>query len=154
MKAVEHTLGGRKFRQILKSTVRHDLYMMEAIRKSGLNGITKRVDESPDEFALRLLDQLISTNAFVPVLASCFIDADKQDLDWTPESSEQLAKFFENLSEPEDKNVVFQLAVRLIMDFFEQGVVSLRASLSSSRKSSLTDPVLGQKGEGIETVVQ
>lgn len=131
MKAVELTLGGRKVRQILKSTVRHDLHMMEAIRKSGLNGIVKHVDESPQAFAKRLLDTLISTGSFVPVLASCFIDAEKEDLSWTPESSEQLAQFFSELSEPEDKQVVFGYAVQLVMDFFKSGVVSLEVSLSS-----------------------
>jgi len=139
-KAIEITVGGRKLRQVLTSTVRHDLHLMNQIRKSGISEIIKHAEESAEEFANRLLNQLIQSQALIPVLASCFIDAERTDLDWSPESSEQLAQFLEGLTDKEDKSTVFAFAVRLVMDFFEQGVVSLRTSLSSSGQQGRDDP--------------
>lgn len=142
-KAIELTIAGKRLRQIVKSTVRHDLHMMNQIRMSGLNGVVKRVDETAEQFSRRLLDELIRTESLVPVVASCFIEADKEDLSWTVESSEQLAKFLNEISDDEGKQVVFSLAVRLVAGFFEAGVASLLlspSSSSSSQKRQETDP--------------
>lgn len=134
-KAIEVTLGGRKFRQILKSTVEHDLWMMDQIRSSGVDSVTMEVSERPEEFAERLLKQFVKTGMLVKVLAGSLIAAEQEDLNWTPEMADELAGFFGKLSDPVDKDTLFGMTAHMVAGFFEQGVVSLMTSLKSSSAS-------------------
>lgn len=136
-KVIQVELGGRKLRQIVRSTVKHDLWLMDKIRRSGMREITMMVGESAEDFASRLLDTLIQSNSVTPLIAGCFMDEDMDDLKWSPESAMELAKFIDELDSEQDKSKVFEIVVSLVTSFLETGVVSLMTSLNSLKKDQL-----------------
>lgn len=136
-KAIEITLSGRKLRQVLKSTVGHDLWLMDRIRASGVDTVAMDASEDPKEFAERILRQFVKTGSLVKVLAGSLIDAEMDDLKWTPKHAEELASFLEGLHDQEDKDQLFSLTAYMVAGFFEKGVVSLMTSLNSSKLSAV-----------------
>ena len=130
------TIGGRTFVPVKNSTIEHDFYLMSHIRGAGLDRIALGEDEAPDDFAVRLLGEVISSGRVFKVLGGLFLPEKISSLDWTPEMAEETAAFLKRISEPRDKLEVQKQVISLLIDFFQSGLASLRIS----RKSSGTDP--------------
>lgn len=151
-KAIKVTLGGREVRQVLRSTVRHDMWLMDKIQRSGIKEIHMLASESAEEYAQRLLETLIRSGSVTPLVAGCFIDEKMDDLQWSPEFAKELETYIDGLYEPEDKKKVFELVVNLVGSFFETGVVSLKTSLNSLKndpKQLQTSAEKSTSGDGV-----
>jgi len=129
-------IGGRTFVPVRNSTIEHDFWLMAHIRGAGLDRIAIGEGEAPDDFAVRLLGEVIDSGRIFPILGGLFLPEGTSSLDWTPEVAEETAAFLKRISEPQDKLEVQKQVISLLIDFFQSGLASLRIS----RKSSGTDP--------------
>ena len=129
------TIGGRTFVPVTNSTIEHDFYLMSHIRGAGLDRIAIEDGEPPDDFAVRLLGEVISSGRVFKVLGGLFLPEKISSLDWTPEMAEETAAFLKRISEPRDKLEVQKQVINLLIDFFQSGLASLTISRNSSGAS-------------------
>ena len=130
------TIGGRTFVPVKNSTIEHDFWLMAHIRGAGLDRIAIEEGEPPDDFAVRLLGEVISSGRIFPILGGLFLPEKIASIDWTPEVAEETVAFLKKVSDPEDKAQIQRQVISLLISFFQSGLVSLRIS----RKSSGTGP--------------
>ena len=129
-------IGGRTFVPVKNSTIEHDFWLMAHIRGVGLDRIAIEENEPPEDFAVRLLNEVINSGRIFPILGGLFLPEKTSSLDWTPEVAEETAAFLKKISDPADKALIQQQVVSLLLSFFQSGLVSLMIS----RKSSGTGP--------------
>ena len=130
------TIGGRTFVQVTNSTIEHDFWLMAHIRGAGLDRIAIEEGEAPDDFAVRLLGEVISSGRIFPILGGLFHPEKIASIDWTPEVADETVSFLKKVYDPEDKALIQQQVVSLLISFFQSGL----ASLTISRRSSGTGP--------------
>lgn len=129
-------IGGRTFIPVNNSTIEHDFWLMAHIRGAGLDRVVISGGEAPEDFAVRLLGEVIDSGRIFPLLGGLFLPEGVSSLDWTPETAEETAAFLKKISDPKDKLQIQKQVISLLIDFFQSGLASLRIS----RKFSETDP--------------
>ena len=129
-------IGGRTFVPVKNSTIEHDFWLMAHIRGAGLDRIAIEEGEAPDDFAMRLLGEVINSGRIFPILGGLFLPEKISSLDWTPEIADETASFLKKISDPQDKLEIQRQVISLLISFFQSGLASLR----NSRKSSGTGP--------------
>lgn len=130
-------LGGRAFARAEDTTVEQDLFIMGRIREAGLNEITLRAGESPDEFSRRLIGDLAASGVTLPLLGGLIVPAESGA--WSPSLAASTAEYIATLADPEDKLRVNTLIVSMLLGFFESGIVSLH-EWKRSLDEMLADP--------------
>ena len=136
-------IGGRTFVPVSNSTIEHDFWLMAHIRGAGLNRIAIGEGEAPEDFAVRMLSEVISSGRIFPILGGLFLPEKISSLNWTPEVADETAAFLKRISDPDDKGLIQQQVISLLLSFFQSGL----ASLTISRKSLGTGPE-GAPGSG------
>lgn len=126
------TIGGRRFMAVQEGTLRHDLRYMELVSQLGLQSLQMREGEAPEEFAVRLLGELVAAGVVLELLGTLLIPEGRSAEEWTPEMAGETAAFFSGLTKPEDKAAVHAQVITLVLDFFERGMVALWTSRRSS----------------------
>lgn len=133
MEAKTITLGGREFRPVVDATIEHDYWLMGHIRRAGIDRVVIEEGEPPDEFALRLMRELVNSGATFTILGGAIMPADKAVHEWTPEMATATAEFLKRLTDPKDKQTLNGCTASLLAGFFSSGL----ASLETSRKFSI-----------------
>lgn len=126
--AQRHELGGRVFTVIGESTIEHDFHFMGLVKAAGLDRPTLRIDESPGDFAVRILGELLGSGHACEMLGCLLIPEGIRSEDWTPKIAAETATFIGRLADPSEKQKVRALVLSLLIDFFERGLASWRAS--------------------------
>ena len=126
------TIGGRSFMAVQEGTLRHDLHYMELVSKMGLQSLQMRTEEAPEEYAVRLLGELVRAGAVLEMLGTLLLPVGKRPDEWTPAMAAETADFFAGLTNPADKAAVQGQVITLLLDFFERGMVGLWTSRKSS----------------------
>lgn len=129
-------IGGWTFVPVKNSTIEHDFWLMAHIRGAGLDRIAIEEGELPEDFAVRLLGEVINSGRIFPILGGLFLPEKTSSLDWTPEVAEETMAFLKKVSDREDKAQIQRQVISLLISFFQSGLASLRIS----RKSSGTGP--------------
>lgn len=156
-----HVLGGRTFLVVGDSTVEQDLTIDALLRKSGIGEIILEPGETPQAFALRLLDTAVRSGDVLQLLGCLLIPeeyaagaAEPGDA-WSLEVAEETTRFIGGLHSPQDKADVRSLILSLLISFFDEGIDSSPSSATSSesipdqtrsglRPESQSDTVPGQ----------
>lgn len=132
-----HELGGRHFALVGDSTIEQDLIILSLIRKAGLDEVMLEEGETPQAFALRILDVAIQSGAVMELLGCLLIPEDRTagamepgDA-WTPEIGQETSRFIAELRDPADKAKVKALILSLLVSFFDRGIASLWSSRTS-----------------------
>jgi hypothetical protein len=148
-------IGGRRFLELLDGTWEHDLHYMALYAESGLNNVEIRQGESPDDFSMRLLDELLKSRKGPEMLGTLLVPEERASEDWSVAMAQQSADFFRTVRGSENKEILNRLLARLFLDFFERGMVSFWTSRSSSTGNQDADHPEGRSGEsgqiGMET---
>jgi len=126
-----HTLGGHTFEVIGESTVEHDLRFMGLVRLAGLDLPSMKEGETPAEFALRLLGEILASGHALSMLGCLLVPEGTASEDWTPDLERETAGFLGRLVQAEDKEKVNRLVISLLVDFFESGLGSSETFLTS-----------------------
>jgi len=129
-------IGGRMFVPVKNSTIEHDFWLMAHIRGAGLDRIAIEEGEPPEDFAVRLLGEVINSGRIFPILGGLFLPEKISSVDWTPEIADETASFLKKISDSQDKLEIQRQVISLLISFFQSGLVSL----TISRKSSGTGP--------------
>jgi len=137
----KHTIGGRTFLPLRESTVEQDFRFLALIKRARIDEVVMQPGESPEAFARRLLEVTIESGMILDLLGCLLVPEDiaPQDRDpgevWTPEVSQETARFLGQLRDPKDKAEVRGLVLSLLVSFFESGIVSLWTSTTSSTEA-------------------
>ena len=134
-------LGGRSFRSIGESTIEHDYLFIRLVRDLGLDDPHLTGDETPEQFAMRLLTDIIASGRALDALGFLLIPSEAKSEEWTPELGQETAVFLGGLVNPDDKAMVRGLTLGLLSDFFAQGLGSWTLSPPSLELAGeLDDP--------------
>jgi hypothetical protein len=124
-------IQGRTFRPVVDSTFEHDIYLMNHIRGAGLDTIQPKEGEAYEDFALRLFDGLIGSGRLLLILGGLIIPEEITDLQWSPDVATITADFLKKVSAPEDKVIIEQQVIALLVNFIQTGIIRSRTSLKS-----------------------
>ena len=127
-----YELGGRRFVSVGESTVEHDDWFMVRLEKAGLVEVMMGEHEKADDFAVRVLRDVLRSGCTNELIGSLIIPEGNTGLDWTPAMATETANFIGALHTPEDKAVRRELVTSLLIHFFANGLVSLVRSRGSS----------------------
>jgi hypothetical protein len=128
------TIGGRQFKAVTQSTLRHDYLTQAQILKAGLHRLEMLAEETADEFALRVMRKAALDGEIFLLLGHLLMPVEREGKEWTPQMAEQTAEFLGNVTEPKDKAVLKAQIGSVLSSFFANGLSSLSVSLSSSQK--------------------
>ena len=116
------TLGGRKFRPILESTVEHDIAVRALMHEAGFDMLAKRKDESADDFVVRMLGQMSASRKDADFAAALLVPDDLDDVEWSPEVAAMTAGFIKKLTAQADKLVLRSLTMEMLGGFIAAGL--------------------------------
>lgn len=116
----EIELGGRAFRAVARSTIRHDHWLMARMRRAGFGELAKLPDEGARVYAERLMAHLLLTDGALELYGGLLVPAELTDRQWTPEVAAETATFIGGLDSPEDHAQVRTLLLMLLIPFFER----------------------------------
>jgi hypothetical protein len=125
-------LGGRTFRPIGESTVEHDYLFIGLVRELGLDDPRLLPSETPEQFAMRLLTDVIASGRALDALGYLLTPVDVESEEWTPEIGSETVEFIGKLVDPADKALIRGLTLGFLSDFFERGLGSWALSTASS----------------------
>lgn len=128
-------LAGRKFRTIGNSTLEHDVWVMGRLRQAGLDSLTLDAGEKPEDYAHRLLSQLLTSERALEIVGALIVPAELPSLKWTPRVARDTAVFLGRLADPRDKLEVQRLLLAVLVPFLESGLACLRRSPAASGPS-------------------
>ena len=135
----KHVLGGRTFVPVSESTVEHDYHFLALLHRAGLGDVELLPGETGGVFAERILRQVIASGQVRPLLGCLLVPEPAAGTPtrppgelWTPEMGQDTARYLGGLIEEQDKAMVRSLVISLLIDFFQSGLSSLRASATSS----------------------
>jgi hypothetical protein len=143
-------IGGHKWHAVKRSTIEHDFWLMKHIREAGLDSVRIRKDEKPEDFAVRLLHEVISSGNAFTLLGGFLLPEGVSDEQWSPEQAGQTASFMRGLAADEDKAAVKSAIISLLTGFLEAGlgssnnsvIASMRQPASSAHTSPIAAPVV------------
>jgi len=138
---MEHIeIGGQKWRAAKRSTIEHDFWLMKHIREAGLDNVRIRPGEKPEDFAVRLLHEVIGSGKAFKLLGGMLLPESIPDEQWSPERAEQTAALMRGLAADEDKAAVKSAIIGLLTGFLEAGLRSYADSGTASTAGSQPQP--------------
>jgi hypothetical protein len=118
------SLGGRWFAPAESLSSRQDGWCIVQLEDAGLLALItagkQGLDDEPT--ARRVVVAALRSDKFHHILAGFLVES---DVPWTPESAEQNAKFFADISDLESKQAMLNVFVGLLHGFFTVAVPSL-----------------------------
>ena len=127
------TLGGREYHYIgANGTLARDLYLMMLIRHAGLADAGMLEDETPEDYAERLLDMLLTSGRPLQILGGMIVPKGTKSDEWTEELARATASDLGRISDPAQKKKVQQELLSVVLGFFENGLASWSASVRAS----------------------
>ncbi len=115
-------IGGFEWRAVKRSTIEHQFFTMKVLLEAGLGNPRKAPTETPEDFATRLLNQLILSGQAFLLLGCLLIPEHKKDADWSPEMANETATLIKALSDDEDITAVKQALIGALISFFKAGL--------------------------------
>ena len=145
---MEHVeIGGQKWRAVKRSTIEHDFWLMKNIREAGLDAVRIQPGEKPEEFAVRLLHEVIGSGKAFMLLGGMLLPESIPDEQWSPERAHETAAFMRGLAADEDKAAVKSAIISLLTGFLEAGLRSYANSGTASTAASQPQPAPPQPPE-------
>jgi len=121
-------IDGVLYRMVERSTLAQDFYVMRHLRAAGLANCTPHDGESAQDFALRLIAQVVERGAPIELLAGMLLPEGVPDEKWTPETAASTAAQLSIITNPADKAEIQKVLVAIITDFFREGLRSSQHS--------------------------
>lgn len=124
-------INGREFTTVKSLTLEHDIYLMTHIRSAGLDILSQEPAESVDLYVERLLTQVLQSNKVFKLLAGLLLPIEIAIDKWSLEIAEEIESFLKKLTDQRDKDIIKNLIVGLLIDFFQSGLISSMTSQKS-----------------------
>lgn len=113
---------GKPFVTITEGTAERDDYVSRLEGRAGLRLAKQLPGESPEDFAQRLLFQLIDADVRFEILGGLLVPKGTADEAWTPEMAAETAGFLRGASQVEDKAAINTQTLALLADFIARGI--------------------------------
>lgn len=126
------TIAGREYRPVVETTIEHDVWIGKRMRMAGIDRMEKSAVESVEEFALRVVLNLMESGEFLELLGGWLVPADVDPDSWTPALALQTASTFRRVKSPEDKQELIRVTGEMLALFLEAGIAFVRTSPKSS----------------------
>ena len=123
-----YTIDGRVYREIDRSTIANDFYVMRQMRAAGLDAM-KQTGETVDGFADRILSAVIENGVPFALLGGLLLPEGVADEQWTSNHAEATAARLAGATSREDKALIQKLIIQAITGFFAAGLLSSKPSL-------------------------
>lgn len=133
-------LGGRAYRAVAVSTLERDVFVMGRARTAGLDSITKLAEETPEEYAVRVLEALLKLEGVLELVGALIIPAEMPDDQWTPSVAHDTARLVGRITNDEQKGHVKQALLGLLVPFLESGLGRWTATSPSSAQQNEEAP--------------
>ena len=130
------TIAGKAFKAVTDSTLEHDMWTLQQLQRSGIDTIVMEEGESADNFAQRMLIQLLTNGTIFDLLGGLLMPASLKGADWTPEIAAESAKLFARTT-GDEKILVRKQIAGAMESFLAAGLLS---SIRSRRSSALPIP--------------
>jgi hypothetical protein len=140
---VEITVQGRTFRPAKRTTIAQDMYARKMLKVAGLETFVQHINLRTfdlDELAEEIILTAYETGVLFNVLAGLLVEDGVQ---WTRERAEETALFFEQVSDPDDKNALLQPIAGVVLSFFVNAI----GSIETSETVSLTPQSQGPEAQ-------
>lgn len=124
--------GGKPFVVITEGTAERDHYVTRLAGRAGLREVEIGKGELPEDFAQRLLYELVDSGVIFDVLGGLLIPRHIDPWAWTPQLASDTADYFRHLHSPEDKAALNVHILSFLEDFFARGMGSLVSSPTAS----------------------
>ncbi|HXE90742.1 MAG TPA: hypothetical protein VNK82_07240 [Terriglobales bacterium] len=134
-------IGGRRWRTLERSTLRHDGYMTAKIAAAGLDRISRQGDESPEEFAQRLLQKILLSGAWFDLLGGLVLPDELADDQWSEKVAAETAGFLAQVTDAADKQAVREAFRPLLVGFFAAGMGYSARSRTASTAAEAGQPI-------------
>ncbi len=131
VKGVKVTIRGRVFVQE-SPTFEQEMYIMQLVRESGLDGVSLTLDPSGDDLEPKVKDVIIQAykaDILFKLMASLVVE---EGTAWTKESCAEVARLFATAQDAEDKKQLQPLLVGGLLAFFASSDNSGATFLPSS----------------------
>lgn len=147
------TIGGRRFVRVSVLTVAQDEYFTQLLFEAGVKDPEKQPGEDLSEYSVRIFKALLETGTLRPMLACMIAPADSvrsprrglaamlerwrvitplpRATGWSPDVARETAEFLGEITEPRDKERLYQLVHELLIPFYRSGLSSWARSLTS-----------------------
>lgn len=130
------SLGGRSFTYVgANGTLDRDLYVMAHARHAGLADAQIHEAESPEDYAARLLDLLLTSGHGLLLLGGFLLPEGKRVEDWSEELARETAGFLGRVTDPDQKREVQVQLLSVTLGFFVNGL----GSWVATRRASAAD---------------
>ena len=144
-------LGGRRFKRLECSTVKHDFWLMSQVREAGLDQvrIASKKREDVEAAMEALLDRVILGGYALRLLGGLLLPEGMDPREWTPEVAAGITAHLELLTDPDEKSQIRPLVASMLAGFFASGLASLRISgaSSSATKGETDEPESTSAGD-------
>lgn len=151
-----YEIGGRAFVRARLTALKQDVYLSKVLIGAGLRDCSMQDGENLETYSLRILKQLLDADALLRCL-SCLVVPENLatpglpgllrraferlgivrrrpvDTGWSRAVAEEIEEFFGDLTDPADKDKVYELTAELLFPFFVNGTRSWASSLPSLR---------------------
>jgi hypothetical protein len=134
LEAIE--IGGVRYVPVEDGTLEHDLHYMQLYAKAGLSELKQSAGESPQDFSMRVLGQLLAAGVVLEMFGTLLVPDTMDSSEWTPETAKQTALVLSAMRDPEAKKTLLGCVAAIVLDFFRRGLVSF----SKSSQSSIGEP--------------
>lgn len=119
----------RVFHPATRTTFAQDMYVMKLATESKIENLSSVSDVDLNDLAKRILLDAYESGTLFKMIAGMVVE---DGVKWSRETAEENATFFENLTEPEDKEALHEAMAGVILSFF----VNAGGFLQTSPKSS------------------
>ena len=128
-------VGGRVFIPTANTTFDQDLYLMSLMTETGLARVARSFDKDMilSDVAQEIITVAYNSGKLFLILAGGMVEEGKK---WNKAESVQLAQWFADLSDPDDKAALHGIIATAILGFFLTALSSLRTSENSGQPKS------------------
>lgn len=126
------TLAGKPFRAIKHSTIEHDFHAMALLREANLHEVYMQEGETPEDFAMRILNGAIASGKAFDLLGTFLVPAAIEDGQWSPAVAHETAALLRHTTDLQEKHRIRSAVVSCIIGFFQSGLTYSMTSPKSS----------------------
>lgn len=137
-------VSGRTFKKATTTSLEQDAYVMSRMRAFGLNDLADSFDPekgSLHKFAEEVLMKAFDSGCLYEILGGVLIE---NGVRWTREIAATNALFFAALTNPVDKQIIFDRIADILLDFL---LAAVAWSSSSRSFTQLSQPSDGQENQ-------
>lgn len=125
-------IAGRRYQPVGESTLEHDFWLLERLRRAGLDAIAVDPGADFDATARKIVTDAFAAGVAFDLLGGVLVPEGTPGEAWTPELAAETSAWAAKVADPEGKKLLQAAFVSALLGFFASGLVSFKTSPRSS----------------------